>query len=128
MREGEASCFFRATAREGSRLTPTPVIPRLGVMVDARGRSRPPRSFQPRFTLSLLYVAAFFFLFCMVLVAPSLYEVWQTVPAGPEQQEEAKRLAQEVVQPKLRIAFVAAVAATALGAYTRVLPGMKAPR
>jgi len=49
-------------------------------------RSRPP-TFRPRFTLSLLYLFGFFLLYCLLFVAPELYEVMQNVPTGPEQEQ-----------------------------------------
>jgi len=88
---------------------------------------RPPRraSFQPRFTLGLLYVAGFFFVFCLLAAAPALFEVWRDVPAGPEQQAEAERVARETVQPRLLLALVLAALATAAGIGARVLPGYR---
>ena len=78
---------------------------------------------RPRFTLMMLYLFAFFFLFCLILVGPALWEVLQTVPPGPEQEEAAKRAAQEAARGKLGIAFVLAVAAVGIGSYSGWLPG-----
>ena len=93
--------------------------------MSAPPRRRPPSSFQPRFTLGLLYLVVFFFLFCFLLIAPALIEVLRTVPVGPEQEEAARRVAQETVRPRLWIALAAAVLAVGLGGYTGVLPGLK---
>jgi ABC-type sulfate transport system permease component len=80
---------------------------------------------KPRFTLGILYLFAFFFLYCFLLVAPALWEVLQTTPVGPEQEEVAARVAKEAIQPHLWIAFVAAVATVALGMGRGVLPGTR---
>ena len=39
---------------------------------------------KPRFTLGILYVMAFFFVYCFALAGPALWNVLQTVPPGPE--------------------------------------------
>lgn len=86
-------------------------------------RSRPP--FQPRFTLGLFYLFVFFFLYCLLLVSPQLYEAAQSVPPGPEQEEVAKQMVREAIRPRLWIALVASVATTAIGARSGWLPGMR---
>ena len=86
-------------------------------------RSRPP--FQPRFTLSLFYLFVFFFLYCILLVSPQLYEAARSVPPGPEQEEVTKQMVREAMRPRLWIALVASVATTAIGARAGVLPGMR---
>ena len=85
-------------------------------------------TFQPRFSLGLVYLFGFFFLFCMLLIAPSLIEVLQTVPTGPEQEEAAAKVAKEVIQPRLWIAFGLSSLTTVLGAHFRVLPGFRENR
>jgi ABC-type sulfate transport system permease component len=97
-------------------------------MSDLPPRRRPPQIFQPRFTLSILYVFVFFFLFCLMIVAPALYEVWQAMPPGPEQEAAAERAARAAMGSRSYVALFAAVAVTAVGAYARVLPGLRAPR
>jgi hypothetical protein len=87
-----------------------------------------PSRFQPRFTLGLLYVAGFFFLFCLLWVAPPLLDLFQRLPPGATPEEEqrmASELARRVVQPRLGIAFAAALVATAVGAYAGILPGLR---
>ena len=86
-------------------------------------RSRP--SFRPRFTLGLFYIFLFFFLYCMLLVSPQLYEAARSLPPGPEQEELTKQMVREAMRPRLWIALVASVATTAIGARTGVLPGMR---
>lgn len=89
--------------------------------------SRPP-PFQPRFTLSLFYLAAFFVLYCLVLVSPALLEVLRTVPHGPDQQQAATEAARQAIRGKLLFALLAALASVAIGGRTGWLPGMRPPR
>ena len=86
---------------------------------------RPRPSFSPRFTVSLIYLFGFFFLYCLVMIAPALYEVAQTLPPGPEQEEAAKQAAQQAIQPRLAIAIAASVFTTTLGAHFKILPGLR---
>lgn len=81
--------------------------------------------FRPSFTLGILYLFGFFFVYCLLLVSPSLFEVLRTVPIGPEQEEVAKRVAQEVVRPRLPIALLLSALSTVAGAHFGLLPGMK---
>jgi hypothetical protein len=85
-------------------------------------------TFEPRFTLSILYLFGFFFVYCLLLVSPALWEVLRSVPTGPEQEEAARIAAQAAIQPRLWIAVVAAASTTILGAHFRVLPGMRSRR
>ena len=86
---------------------------------------RPAPVFQPRFVLSLLYLAACFVFFCFALMAPQLYEVLQSVPTGPEQQEVAERVARETIAPRLPIALVLSLFTVGLAGYYQKLPGMR---
>jgi hypothetical protein len=85
-------------------------------------------AFEPRFTLGILYLFGFFFVYCLLLVSPALLEVLRSVPPGPEQEEAARGAAREAVQPRLWIAVVASALSTVLGAHYRVLPGMRSRR
>lgn len=89
-------------------------------------RSRPP-TFQPRFTLGLFYLASFFLLYCMLLIAPELSNISQ--PATAEQEEAVKQraaeVAREAVRPRLPYALGLALLTTAAGGYTGVLPGLR---
>ena len=89
-------------------------------------RSRPP-TFQPRFTLSLLYLSGFFLLYCLLFVAPELYEVMQNLPTGPEQEQAAQEAARQAVRPRLPYALAAALATTVVAARAGWLPGMRRP-
>jgi len=91
----------------------------------------PPRgsaTFRPRFTLTILYFFAFLLLFCLAVAAPALYEVLRSTPPGPEQEAIAREAARRAVGPRLPIATLAALVATGIGIYARVLPGVRAAR
>ncbi len=85
-------------------------------------RSPPP--FRPRFTLGILYLAVFFVLFSFLQVLPELIDLLGSVPPGPEQEEAAARVMQEGMNPLISLAL--SLAATSLGSYYKVLPGMRA--
>jgi ABC-type sulfate transport system permease component len=85
-------------------------------------------TFQPRFSLGILYLFAFFFLYCLFLIAPSLMAVLETVPTGPEQQQAAEDVAREVIQPRLWIAVVLSAVTTVAGAHFHLLPGFREVR
>lgn len=89
-------------------------------------KARPRAMMRPRFTLMMLYLFVFFFVFCLILVGPALWEVLQSMPPGPEQEEAARLAARDAAQGKLGLAFLLATAATGLGSYTGWLPGTQA--
>jgi hypothetical protein len=80
---------------------------------------------RPRFTLGMLYLFGFFFLFCLILILPALWEVLRSMPPGPEQQAAAEEAAREAAAGKLGLAFALATAATGLGMYRGWLPGTR---
>jgi hypothetical protein len=80
---------------------------------------------RPRFTLAIVYLFLFFFLYCFALILPALWDILQNTPVGPEQQELARRVAQETVQPRLHIVAALAIATTGAGMYWHFLPGMR---
>lgn len=75
--------------------------------------------------MGLLYVGAFFFLYCLFFTFPTLYEILRTTAPGPEQERLAQEAVRAAVRPKLPIALLAAIATTALATYAGVLPGTK---
>ena len=85
-------------------------------------RRRPP-TFRPRFTISVIYLVTFFFLFSFLQVLPDLLSVLSEMQPGPAQQREAERVAREGSSPL--VSMVLSLAATALGTYLKVLPGMR---
>ena len=89
---------------------------------------RPVRSaFRPRFTLSLLYLFGFFFLFALLLVIPELIGAYRNLPpgTGDEQLDIAREIAKETILPRLWLAIAASVFATTLGVHYDVLPGLR---
>jgi ABC-type sulfate transport system permease component len=88
---------------------------------------RRPPTFQPRFTLSLLYLFGFFLLYCLLFVAPELYEVLRNVPTGPEQEQAAREAARQAVRPRLPYALAAALVTTVVAVRAGWLPGMRPP-
>jgi hypothetical protein len=103
-------------------------------MATPPSRPRPPYyrkvgpTFQPRFTLGLIYLFGFFFLYCMILIAPSLIAILETVPTGPEQQQAAEAVAREVIRPRLWIALGLSAITTVAGAHYHLLPGFREVR
>ena len=100
-------------------------------MSDPQRVSRHPRSgpsFRPEFTLFLVYFFVLFVFFALLLALPDLLEGMRTLP--PQASIEAERaagaeIARRAVAGKLTFAFIAALVALGLGAYTRVLPGIR---
>jgi hypothetical protein len=80
---------------------------------------------RPRFTLLILYLFAFFFAFCLILVAPALWQVLHSMPPGPEQEAAAREAARRAADGKLLLAFFLATAATGIGGYRGWLPGAR---
>jgi hypothetical protein len=94
-------------------------------------RSTPAPVFRPAFTLLMLYFFAFFVFFAVLLALPALLEGMRTIP--PATTLEAERaagaeIAKRAVQGKLLYALLAAIVATGIGSYGRILPGVKRPQ
>lgn len=89
-------------------------------------RRRPP--FRPIFSLILVYFFGFFFLFCLLLVAPALFSLIGGAEPGPELQAQAQQVAHEAIRGRLPLAFLAALVTTGIGLYTRRLPGLREQR
>jgi hypothetical protein len=87
--------------------------------------------FRPRFTLTLLYLAFFFFLFGLIFSLPDLLEGARHLGPGPEEltPEELARARdtgrEALAGGRLLVALGLAVIVTGLGAYARVLPGLR---
>jgi hypothetical protein len=87
--------------------------------------------FRPRFTLTLLYLAFFFFLFGLLLALPELLEGARDLGPGPdeltpEELDRARETGREALRGgRVLVALALAVIATGLGAYARVLPGLR---
>lgn len=96
------------------------------------GSARPPRTtFQPRFTLGLIYTFVFFFLWCLALALPDMLHVIASLPpdvddaTATQQVSEATRKA---LNTRLPWAFVGTMLTMAIAAWSRALPGMRGPR
>ena len=98
--------------------------------LNAAGKPRRPSAGLPRpfFTLALLYIFGFFFVYAFALVAPALYEVMQTVPPGPEQEQAAAEAAYTAASGRMGIAFLLSLVTVVLGVWAKKLPGFAAPR
>ena len=92
-------------------------------MSGAQPRRRPPVVPRPFFTLAIVYIFVFFFLYAMALVAPALLEVLRTMPPGPEQQAAAERAAYEAASGRVGLAFLLALGTVVLGVWSKKLPG-----
>jgi hypothetical protein len=84
--------------------------------------------FRPRFMLTLLYLAGFFVLYALLLVAPELLPLLgsegRSLP--PEElRERARQVSQQAMQGKVLIALAAALVTVGVGAWRRALPGMR---
>lgn len=100
-------------------------------MSEPKHAPRPSPGFRPEFTLLLLYFFVFFLFFALLLALPALLEGMRTLPPAASIEEEraaGAAIAQRAVKGKLFAAFFATVVALGLGAYTRVLPGIRKRR
>jgi hypothetical protein len=97
--------------------------------VPPRRSSRP--VFRPRFTLSVLYLAFFFFLFGILLALPDLLEGARHLGPGPdeltaEELDQARETARQALRGgRLLAALGLAAIATGLASYARLLPGLR---
>lgn len=80
---------------------------------------------RPFFTLAILYLFLLFFLFAFLLVAPALWEVAQTVPPGPQQEQAAYEAARLASQGRILPALLMAIATLVVGVKYRLLPGLR---
>ncbi len=100
-------------------------------MSDPKRVPRPATGFRPEFTLMLVYFFVLFLFFALLLAMPDLLEGMRTLPSAASIEEEraaGAEIARRAVQGKLLVAFIATVVALGLGAYTRVLPGIRRSR
>jgi hypothetical protein len=81
--------------------------------------------FRPRATLGLLYFFGFFWLFCFLLIAPTLWHAYQSVGADASQWESAQQSVREAFRPRFWLALGLAAAITVLGGRLRLLPGTR---
>jgi hypothetical protein len=100
-------------------------------MPETPSRRGAQRVFRPRFTLTILYLAFFFFLFGLLFALPELLQEARDLGPGPDEltPEELAR-ARDTVREALKggrlfVALGLAVIATGLGSYARLLPGLR---
>jgi len=89
---------------------------------------RRPEPFRPRFTIMILYLAVFFFLFGLLLAVPDLMEVIRQADALPE--AELRERSRQITQRSLGggrvyLALAASAVCVGLGAWQRALPGLR---
>jgi len=82
-------------------------------------------AFEPRFTLSVLYLAFFFFVWALILVLPEMLEALSRLAPGDDPEAAGKAAAQSAAQGRLWIALALSLASTALGTHFGVLPGTR---
>jgi hypothetical protein len=82
--------------------------------------------FRPVAILGLLYFAAFFFLFGLLLVVPEMARVLEDTPGSPEEQEAAaKASVHAIFRPRMPFAIFFALLGTGAGAHFKLLPGFR---
>jgi hypothetical protein len=92
--------------------------------------TRPP-PFRPSFTLTLLYVAGFFFFYAMLFALPDLIgELRQLEPSSgpltPEELERARQVSRQALSGgKVLVALLAALATAGIGIWRHALPGVR---
>jgi hypothetical protein len=86
-------------------------------------------AFRPRFTLMLVYLLGFFLLFGLLFALPDLIAAARELPPGgeltPEELEQARDVARSSLRGRIPVVFACAFLATALGAWRRLLPGLR---
>ena len=97
-------------------------------MSRAQPRRRAPGLPRPFFTLAIVYIFGFFFVYAFALVAPALIEVLNSIPPGPEQERAAQQAAYEAASGRIGIAFLLSLATVILGVWQQKLPGFREPR
>ncbi|MFP6641090.1 MAG: hypothetical protein VCC04_12665 [Myxococcota bacterium] len=83
---------------------------------------RPQHKFRPRFSIGMIYLVGFFFLFAFLQILPDLVGLLD-LPPGPEQERAARELAREHSDPLTSLLL--SVLATSVGGYYQVLPGLR---
>jgi hypothetical protein len=92
-------------------------------MSGAPKTSRPRPTFRPRFTIGIVYLVAFFVIISFLQVLPALLDLLSELPPGPAQEKAAEEIMRKGSNPL--ISLVLSLAATSLGSYFQILPGMR---
>ena len=85
-------------------------------------RRRAP-AFEPRFTLGLLYLIAFFVVYCFAIAAGPLLEILSSGAPGPEQEARAAEVMREALRGRLLVALALALVTTGALGWLGWLPG-----
>ena len=88
----------------------------------------PRAPFRPHFTLSMIYFAAFFVGFALLLILPEMLEALEALPPDADPEAAGADVAKRIAGPRLAGAFALAAVTLALGGYYEVLPGIKLDR
>jgi hypothetical protein len=98
----------------------------------ARGSGKSKKAvFRPNFTLSIVYLFLFFFIYSMLFMLPALRDFSNTLPLSMPLEEanaEIAAYAKGLIGPRLIWMLGAALTTTALGIYSGVLPGVRPKR
>ena len=100
-------------------------------MSEAPRPRRNPVVFRPRFTLMLLYLVGFFFLYALLFALPDLIEAAASLPPGgeeasPEDLERASEVAANALRGgKIQLALLASIVTVGLSAWKGALPGLR---
>ncbi len=92
------------------------------------GRATP--RFRANFTLSIVYLILFFFLFSLLFLLPALFEFTASIPPETSEaaaQEMIAEFAKKIIAPRLGWMLLASLVTTGLGIHRGVLPGTKRP-
>ena len=85
-------------------------------------------TFQPRFTLMLLYLVIFFLLYGLLFAAPDLAPLLgeEGRALSPDAlQQRAREVTQQTMRGKVPLAFAAALVTVGVAAWRRALPGLR---
>lgn len=86
-----------------------------------------PVRFQPRFTVAILYFAAFLLFYWLLLAAPDLIDALGSPLAPDAGPEVLGEMVRKALAGRLRLALLAALITLGGLAWARVLPGMRGP-
>ena len=83
--------------------------------------------FRPRFTVMLLYLAGFFVLYGLLFAAADLAQVARDATHAPPEElhARAEEAAQHAMRGKAPLALALALGTLGVGAWFRVLPGLR---
>ena len=94
-------------------------------MSGAQPRRRAQAGPRPFFTLAIVYIFGFFFLYAVAFVAPAMFEVLNSMPPGPEQQAAAEQATYEAAEGRMDLAFLLSLVTVVLGVWSGKLPGFR---